>query len=67
MCFRYSHFCSTVSLHADQCTEGQKRSKSSETLLPTEWMWSNFKEVFSANNYQIITAFKNSIILTIGS
>ena len=22
--------------------------------LPTEWMWSNFKEVFSANNYQII-------------
>ena len=32
MCFRYSHFCSTVSLHADQCTEGQKRSKSSETL-----------------------------------
>ena len=35
--------------------------------LPTEWMWSNFKEVFSANNYQIITAFKNSIILTIGS
>ena len=35
--------------------------------LPTEWMWSNFKEVFSANNYQIITEFKNSIILTIGS
>ena len=35
--------------------------------LPTEWMWSNFKEVFSANNYQIITAFKNSIILTVGS
>ena len=36
MCFRYSHFCSTVSLHADQCTEGQKRNK----------MWkSNIKSV----------------------
>lgn len=35
--------------------------------LPTEWMWDNFKQVFEANNYLIITAFKNSIILTIGS
>ena len=35
--------------------------------LPTEWMWENFKEVISANNYQILTAFKNSIILTAGS
>lgn len=35
--------------------------------LPTEWMWDNFKQVISSNNYQIITAFKNSIILTVGS
>lgn len=35
--------------------------------LPVEWMWSNFKEVFEANNYLIVTAFKNSIILTLGS
>ncbi len=35
--------------------------------LPTEWMWENFKQVFEANNYQILTAFKNSFILTIGS
>ncbi len=35
--------------------------------LPDEWMWENFKQVFEANNYQILTAFKNSFILTIGS
>lgn len=35
--------------------------------LPTEWMWENFKQVFEANDYQILTAFKNSFILTVGS
>ena len=35
--------------------------------LPTKWMWENFAEAFSANNYQILTAFKNSILLTVGS
>lgn len=35
--------------------------------LPTEFMWDNFKQVFEANNYLIVTAFKNSIILTLGS
>lgn len=35
--------------------------------LPEEWMWENFKQVFEANNYQILTAFKNSFILTVGS
>ena len=29
--------------------------------------WENFVEVFQANNYQIVTAFKNSFILVIGS
>lgn len=35
--------------------------------LPEEWMWENFKQVFEANDYQILTAFKNSFILTVGS
>lgn len=34
---------------------------------PEELQWGNFAEVFKANNYQIITAFKNSAILVIGS
>ena len=38
-----------------------------ELSLPTEFMWSNFAEVFEANDYQIVTAFKNSFILTIGA
>lgn len=35
--------------------------------LPETFMWENFTEVFTANNYQILTAFKNSIILTVGA
>lgn len=35
--------------------------------LPTEYMWQNFAEVFKANNYQIITAFKNSGLIVVGS
>jgi raffinose/stachyose/melibiose transport system permease protein len=35
--------------------------------LPTSLEWSNFTEVIKSNNYQIITAFKNSIILTVGA
>lgn len=38
-----------------------------ELSLPEEFMWENFKEVFETNNYLIVTAFKNSIILTIGA
>ena len=34
---------------------------------PAEVLWSNYLEVFKANNYQIITAFKNSGILVVGS
>ncbi len=34
---------------------------------PSQLQWSNFVEVFSANDYQIITAFKNSAILVAGS
>lgn len=35
--------------------------------LPEVPMWENFVEVFQTNDYQILTAFKNSFILTIGS
>lgn len=35
--------------------------------LPTEYVWSNYVEVFKANNYQIVTAYKNSLILVFGS
>ena len=34
---------------------------------PEKICFDNFIEVFKANNYQILTAFKNSIILVIGS
>lgn len=34
---------------------------------PGEVLWGNYLEVFKANNYQIITAFKNSGILVVGS
>lgn len=35
--------------------------------LPEKFQWSNYVEAFSANHYQILTAFKNSLILTAGS
>ena len=35
--------------------------------LPVDWMFSNFVEVFKTGNYQILTAFKNSMILTVGA
>ena len=35
--------------------------------LPEVPMWENFVEVLQTNDYQILTAFKNSFILTIGS
>lgn len=35
--------------------------------LPKEFLWSNFKDVFEANDYIILTAFKNSILLTVFS
>ena len=35
--------------------------------LPESFQWGNFVEAFSAQNYQILTAFKNSLLLTAGS
>lgn len=34
---------------------------------PTQLHWENYLEVFKANNYQILTAFKNSGILVVGA
>lgn len=45
----------------------RKEANLLKLTLPTEWMWDNFKQVFEANNYLIVTAFKNSIFLTVGS
>lgn len=33
--------------------------------LPKEFLWENYKKVFEANNYIVLTAFKNSFLLTI--
>jgi len=35
--------------------------------LPQVFHWENYAEVFSANNFQIFTAFKNSLLITAGS
>ena len=35
--------------------------------LPKSLRWQNFVEVFQANDYQILTAFKNSLLLVLGS
>ncbi len=47
------------------------KERKDANLLSLSWpetlRWENFVEVFQANNYQIVTAFKNSIILVIGS
>lgn len=51
-------------------TNSLKERKDANLLslaLPAAFRWENFAEVFQANNYQIVTAFKNSIILVIGS
>ena len=47
------------------------KERKDANLLSISWpkalRWENFVEVFQANNYQIVTAFKNSFILVIGS
>ena len=34
-----------------------------ELSLPTEFMWSNFAEVFEANDYLIVTALRTALSL----
>lgn len=47
------------------------KERKDANLLSISWpdalRWENFIEVFQANDYQIVTAFKNSFILVIGS
>lgn len=47
------------------------KERKDANLLSISWpealRWENFLEVFQANDYQIVTAFKNSFILVIGS
>lgn len=38
-----------------------------ELRIPDVFQWKNYWEVIQTNNYMLITAFKNSIILTLGS
>ena len=35
--------------------------------LPEQFHWENFVEVFQANNYQLLTAFKNSFLIMAGT
>lgn len=47
------------------------KDKKEANLLELSWPsvlnWSNYAEVFKANNYQILTAFKNSLIITVAT
>lgn len=36
-------------------------------ILPEKFLWNNYKEVLATNNGIVLTAFKNSIILTAGA
>ncbi len=47
--------------------KGRKEANLLSLSIPETFEWSNFAEAFSANHYQILTAFKNSLILTAGS
>ena len=67
MYLRYPDFCDPVYLHAGERLKERREANLLELSLPTEFMWSNFAEVFEANDYLIVTAFKNSFILTVGA
>lgn len=46
----------------------QREAATRSFSLPTTWhLWDNFVQVISTRNYMLITAFVNSIILTVGS
>ena len=59
--------CDPVSVHGYQLPERKREANKLSLSLPTKFEWSNFVEVFQTNDYQILTAFKNSIILTVGA
>lgn len=35
--------------------------------LPAKFLWENYIEVFKANDYQILTSYKNSALITLGA
>lgn len=45
----------------------KRESNKLSLALPVTWHLENFKEVFETRNYIVLTAFKNSFILTTGS
>ena len=42
----------------------RKESNKLSLSLPHEIVWTNFKEAIETNHYQVLTGFKNSLILT---
>ncbi len=47
--------------------KGRREANLLTLSLPEEYIWSNYTEVFKAGNYQIILAYKNSLIMVFGS
>ncbi|MDF2513284.1 MAG: carbohydrate transporter permease [Herbinix sp.] len=45
----------------------RKEANQLNLSLPDNFLWSNYLEVIQTGNYQILTAFKNSGLITIGS
>ena len=47
--------------------KGRREANLLDLSLPTVWEWGNYKAVFEANNHIILTAFKNSFLITLGA
>lgn len=47
--------------------KGRREANRLELTLPDVWEWGNYLEVFQANNHIILTAFKNSFLITAGA
>lgn len=47
--------------------KGRREANLLNISLPEVWEWGNYREVFSANNHIILTAFKNSFLITFGA
>lgn len=47
--------------------KGRREANLLDLSLPSIWEWGNYKAVFEANNHIILTAFKNSFLITLGA
>ncbi|MCR1841840.1 carbohydrate ABC transporter permease [Murimonas intestini] len=47
--------------------KGRREANLLDLSLPSVWEWGNYKAVFEANNHIILTAFKNSFLITLGA